>query len=62
MKERYMIVRIVNILAEMKDNNRMLTESCYQIVDKDYETADSAYREKETYREPQHYIVVKYWG
>jgi hypothetical protein len=61
MKERYMIVRIINILAEMKDNNSMITEPCYQIVDKDYETPDSAYRAKEKYRESQHYIVVQYW-
>jgi hypothetical protein len=27
----------------------------------DYETPDSAYRVKEKYREPQHYIVVQYW-
>jgi hypothetical protein len=59
MKEKYMIVRIVNILAET--NNSTLTESCYQVIDKDYETPDSAYRVKEKYREPQHYIVVQYW-
>lgn len=57
MKERYMIVRIVNI----KENDLMLTEPCYQIIDKDYETPDSAYRVKQGYREPQHYIVVQYW-
>ena len=41
-----MIVRIVNILAEMKDNSSMITETRYQIIDKDYETPDSAYRIK----------------
>ena len=56
-----MIVRIFNILAEMKDYNSKITEPCYQIVDKDYETPDSAYRVKQKYREPQHYIVVQYW-
>ena len=60
MKEKYMIVRIVNILAEMKDGS-MLTESCYQIVGMDYETPDSAFRVKEKYREPKHYIIVQYW-
>ncbi len=64
MKERYMIVRIMDILTEMKDNGSMITvdnKPCYQIVDKDYETPDSAYRVKEKYREPQHYIIVQYW-
>lgn len=37
MKERFMIVRIVNIIHETKDGIT-LTESCYQIIDKDYET------------------------
>lgn len=60
MKERFMIVRIVNIIKENKDG-LMITEPCYQIVDKDYETPDSAYRVKEKCREPQHYIVVQYW-
>jgi len=61
MKEKYMIVRIVNIVAQLKDDNSMVTEPCYQIVDKDYESPDSAYREKQKYREPQNYIVVQYW-
>jgi len=61
MKEKYMIVRIVNIVAQLKDSNSMITEPCYQIVDKDYESPDSAYREKQKYREPQNYIVVQYW-
>ena len=60
MKEKYMIVRIVNILAELKDNS-CITEPCYQIVEKDYETLETAYNAKEKYREPQNYIVVQYW-
>lgn len=56
-----MIVRIENILAEMKQDNSMVTEPCYQIVGKDYETHDLAYIAKEKYREPSHYIIVKYW-
>lgn len=42
MKERYMIVRIVNIITQFKEND-LLTEPCYQNIDKDYETPDSAY-------------------
>jgi hypothetical protein len=61
MKEKYMIVRIVNIIAQSKDDNSMITEPCYQIVDKDYESPDSACRAKQKYREPQNYIVVQYW-
>ena len=61
MKKRYMIVRIVNILAQMKQDNSMITEDCYTIVDKDYEEAEHAYRTKEKYREPNHYIIVEYW-
>ena len=60
MKERYMIVKIFNILGEVNDT--MVTESCYQIVDGDYETPDSAYRVKENYIHPNHYIVVQYWN
>lgn len=61
MKEKYMIVRVVNILSQDKHNNSMITEDCYKIIDKDYDTAESAYRGKEKYREPQNYIVVQYW-
>ena len=60
MKERFMIVRIVNIIQENKDG-LMLTEPCYQIIDKDYETLDSAYRVKQNYEHPFHYIIVSYW-
>ena len=56
-----MIVRIINILAEMKHENSMVTEDCYKIVDKDYEEAEHAYRAKQKYREPSHYIIVEYW-
>jgi hypothetical protein len=61
MKEKYMIVRILNILSQMKSDDSLITEPCYVIVDKDYETPDSAWRVKEKYREPHHYIVVKYY-
>lgn len=61
MKEKYMIVRIINILAEMRDNSSMVTEPCYHIMDTDYDTPDSAYKVKQKYREPHHYIIVKYW-
>ena len=55
-----MIVRIVNILAQINDNS-MVTEDCYTIIDKDYEEAEHAYRVKEEHREPNHYIIVEYW-
>jgi hypothetical protein len=61
MKEKYMIVRIANIVVQSINEDSMITEPCYQIVDKDYESPDSAYREKQKYREPQNYIVVQYW-
>jgi hypothetical protein len=61
MKKRYMIVRIINILAEMKHENSMVTEDSYKIVDNDYEEAEHAYRAKQKYREPSHYIIVEYW-
>ena len=59
MKEKYMIVKICNIIGEV--NHTMLTESCYIIIDGDYEDPESACREKDTYKYPEHYIVVKYW-
>lgn len=61
MKKRYMIVRIMNIVAEMKSSNEMITEECFTIVDKDYEEAEHAYRVMQKYREPSHYIIVEYW-
>jgi hypothetical protein len=61
MKKRYMIVRILNIIAEMKESNAMITERCYNIIDTNYGCLDAAYRVKEGYREPSNYIVVEYW-
>ncbi len=61
MKERYTIVRIVNILAEDKNDGSIISEPCYQVIDTDYETPESAYKVKQTYRYPQHYIITKYW-
>ena len=61
MKKRYMIVRILNIIAEIKEDNTMITERCYNIVDENYGCLNVAYRVKENYREPSHYIVVEYW-
>jgi hypothetical protein len=46
MKKRYMIVRIINILAEMKQDYSMVTEDCYNIVDKNYIEPDIAYKAK----------------
>jgi hypothetical protein len=61
MQKRYMIVRITNVLAQMKHDDSMITEDCYTIVDKDYDEPQHAYNIKQRYREPNHYIVVKYW-
>jgi hypothetical protein len=61
MKKRYMIVRIINILAETKKDNSMVAEDCYKIVDKNYGDPEIAYKVKEGYSEPSHYIVVEYW-
>jgi hypothetical protein len=62
MKKRYMIVRIINILAEMKQDDSMVTEDCYKIVDKNYGEPEIAYKViEEEMREPSHYIVVEYW-
>lgn len=54
-----MIVKICNIIGEVNDT--MITESCYTIIDGDYEDPESACREKDTYKYPEHFIVVKYW-
>ena len=60
-KERFMIVRILNILAQDKDDNSTITEPCYVIVDSNYETLESAHKIKETYRESQNYIIINYY-
>lgn len=61
MKKRFMIIRIENIISRFTDES-MLTEPCYQIVEKDIKTPSEAYKIKEKYSEPQFYIVVEYWS
>jgi len=61
MTKKYMIVRIVNILAESKYDGSMVTEPCYVTMELDHDTLGSAYLTKEGYREPSNYIVVEYW-
>ncbi len=56
-----MIVRIVNILAENKEDGSMITEPCYVTMEMDNDTLEGAYLTKEGYREPSNYIVVEYW-
>jgi len=56
-----MIIRIVNIIAEMRDSNEMITEKCYKIETDGYNDVESAIKRKNTYRLPEHYIVVPYW-
>lgn len=55
-----MIVRIVNILGEFNDNS-MITDSCYAVVQKDFITLESAYEIKKEFRRPEHYIIVEYF-
>lgn len=61
MKEKYMIVRIISVLAELKEDNTLVTEACYIPVDLNHDTRSSAFTTKEQYRYPKHYIIVKYW-
>ena len=61
MKKRYKIVRIVDIVSQIKEDDLIITKDCYTIVDKGYKTAESAYKVKEKYTEPSHYIIVGYW-
>lgn len=60
MKELYVIVCIRKIHAEFKDGDS-ITESCYNIISKDYQTLEAAYNVKQSYRYPENYIIVKYW-
>jgi hypothetical protein len=61
MIKKYMIVRIVNILAELKDDNSMITESCYNVVELGLMTVELAYNLRESYRFPHNYIIVPYY-
>lgn len=55
-----MIVKIENIAAELKDNIT-LTEQCYSILHKDFNSAEDAVKVKNEYRHQSHYIVVQYF-
>ena len=62
MIKKYMIVRIVNILAQGREDHNMITEDCYKIVEKGYDEIEQAYRRvKEDYRIPSHYVIIEYW-
>jgi hypothetical protein len=60
MEKKFMIIRIEKIISRVTDE-LMLTEPCYQIVEKDFKSPSEAYEVKEKYSEPQLYIVVEYW-
>ena len=56
-----MIVRIVNILAENKEDGSMITEDCYKIIEKGYDEKEHAYKRIiNDYRMPTHYIIIEY--
>jgi len=63
MKERYMIVQIVKMLGYniTDDGGHGIFANCYEVVDKDYFTAESACAVKNKYSQPERYIVAKYW-
>lgn len=60
-EKKYMIVRTLSVVAEFKDEDAPLLENCFQMVEKDFTTPEAAHETKESYRYPQHYIVVPYW-
>jgi len=57
---KYMIVRIVNIIAEFKDGDGMLTEPCWVIMEKDL-TIEKAFKTKDKFRYPENYIILSYY-
>lgn len=70
MIKKYMIVRIIKIhegFSVVKKTEkgtlweRDMTESCFEIFDKNFETPESAVDEKNKYTNPSQFIVVPYY-
>lgn len=38
-----------------------ITQPDYRVIGKGYETPEDAYKVKESYSDPDSYIIVKYW-
>ena len=57
-----MIVKIANVIPTPDlVHNCALSRSCYQIIDKGYETLETAYRAKEKIQDLHTYIITPYW-
>ena len=74
MKEYYMIVRITEycwlntVVSDILSANQLAEDirystmkPCYYVVDKDFETIESAVNQKNKLNNPHHYIVVPYY-
>lgn len=61
--QKYMIVKIINILDNSNGRNYTLSEPCYQITDMGYNTPDAALSHLHNLKNInfEHYIVVPYW-
>lgn len=59
--QKYAIIRIVNIIAELKDDNAQITEPCYIVVEKNIETLEIATKIRNNYRYSENYIIINYW-
>lgn len=58
---KYMVIRIINILGQFKDDDSFVTEECWTMMEKDFKKLDDAFVVKDNYRCPEHYIVIPYY-
>lgn len=61
MKQRYMIVRITKTKMIQFCDESLITESCFEILEKDFFRPESAVNAKNKYSNPSQYIVVPYY-
>jgi hypothetical protein len=61
MKKKYMIVRINKTSRVQFNAEELLTESCFEPFEKDFETPESAVNAKNKYTNPSQFIVVPYY-
>jgi len=63
MKKRYMIVQVVKMLAynTTDEGGHGIFANCYEVIEKDYITPESACMAKNKHTNKEHLIVVEYW-
>lgn len=61
MRQKWMIIKVRNILSQSKIDDNFLTESCYNIVEMNFKTKKEAIEKRNNYRQAEYYIVQSYY-